>query len=119
MTKIMIADDSWLQRQMLGDIFKKQGYEVTEAVHGKDAIEKLEEEVPDCMVLDLLMPELDGFGVLESIRDNELNVPVVVFSADIQDTTREKCFDLGAKGFVSKPLKEEELLAEVGKAIGV
>ncbi len=118
MAKIMIADDSWLQRQMLGKILKCQGYEIMEAVHGKDAIEKLGEEIPDCMVLDLLMPELDGFGVLESIRDNELNIPVVVFSADIQDTTRDKCFDLGAKGFVSKPLNEDELLAEVGKAIG-
>ncbi len=118
MVKILVADDSWLQRQMLGDILKSQGYEVMEAVDGKDAIEKLGDEMPDCLVLDLLMPEVDGFGVLESINNNELNIPVVVFSADIQDTTRKKCFDLGAKGFVAKPLREDQLLAEIGKVLG-
>ncbi len=117
MAKVMIADDSRLQRQMVGDILKSQGYEVVEAVDGKDAIEKLGNELPDCLVLDLLMPEVDGFEVLESIRDDELNVPVVVFSADIQDTTKERCFALGARSFVNKPIKGDELLIEVGKVL--
>ncbi len=90
-----------------------------EAVDGRDAIEKLGDEKPDCLVLDLLMREIDGFGVLESILNNELNVPVVVFSADIQDTTKERCFALGAKSFVNKPINEKDLLAEVGKVLGI
>ncbi|MCP4691509.1 MAG: response regulator [Desulfobacterales bacterium] len=109
MARILIADDSFLQRRMLGNVIKDEGHEVIEAVNGKDALEKAGAESPDCMLLDLLMPEIDGFGVLDGLREKGLKIPVIIFSADIQDTTRAKCYEMGVAAFLNKPINDEVL----------
>ncbi len=109
MARILIADDSFLQRRMLGNVMKGEGHETIEAVNGKDALEKAETESPDCLMLDLLMPEIDGFGVLEGLREKGRKIPVIIFSADIQDTTRAKCYELGVAKFLNKPINDDKL----------
>ncbi len=109
MKQILIVDDSWLARRGITNILKPYGYDLLEAVDGKEGIEMAEKHNPDCMLVDLLMPELDGFSVLEAISEKGLNIPVIILTADIQETSREKCFQLGAIGYMHKPPKEDEL----------
>lgn len=117
MARILVADDSFLQRRMIGAALKEEGHECIEAVNGKDALEKAGTESPDCILLDLLMPEIDGFGVLDAMREKGMNIPVVIFSADIQDTTRAKCKELGVADFINKPINDDVLREAVRNAL--
>ncbi len=103
MACILVIDDSAFTRQMLAKALKAQGNEVLEAERHK----------PDCIVLDLLMPEISGFEVLKTLNEKGLTIPVVVLSADIQETTRAECLELGAVSFLKKPLPENELVEVV------
>ena len=118
MNRILVVDDSQLIRQIVSRILKAAGFEVIEATDGSKAIEKVETEKPDCMILDILMPEMSGFEVLKDLKHKELEIPVIILSADIQETTKSECFKLGVLDFLNKPPKESELLGSVQKALG-
>ena len=109
MAKILIVDDSVFQRRALAKLLKETGYGVVEAENGRVALEKVVSERPDALILDLIMPELNGFEALETLRKDGIQVPVFIFTADIQQTTRQKCLELGATAFLNKPLNREEL----------
>lgn len=110
--KILIVDDSTLQRMMLTKIFGAAGHSVLEAADGHDAIAKLRES-PDVIVCDILMPGLDGFGLLEVLNAQRSPIPVVIASADFHSSVQAKCCELGAFAFVRKPYCGEELRAVV------
>ena len=107
---VLLIDDSSFARQMVAKILTSQGNEVLEAMNGQEGIEKAEQHRPDCIVLDLLMPEMDGFGVLRALKEKDLLIPTIVLSADIQETAQAECLKLGAVAFLKKPFKEDELL---------
>ena len=109
MSDILITDDSLLQRRTLSAIVKDIGHEVRTATNGREALEQIDSQVPDCLLLDMLMPEVDGVQVLESLQAKNLHFPIIVLTADIQDWLKERCFELGAKQFLNKPVKQEEL----------
>lgn len=118
MTKILVVDDSWLLRQATTRIVKKEkDYEVLEAVGGEDGLQKIAEIKPDCILLDLLMPDIDGFEVIKKMNEDDIRIPVIILSADIQETTKKKCFDMGIKMFLNKPPKEDEVLKAIKEAI--
>jgi twitching motility two-component system response regulator PilH len=117
MSKVLIADDSFLARQLFIKALKGEGYEVIEAINGQDTMEKVLTQSPDCLLLDLLMPEMDGFAVLKALREEDLSIPVIVVSADVQETSRAKCYELGAVGFLNKPIKKDGILSAIQKAI--
>ncbi len=119
MARILIIDDSGTTRQIIAKILKPDGHELLETGDGKEGLEMAEKHAPDCILLDLLMPEMHGFDVLEAFDQKDLKIPVIVLTADIQDTTREKCLKLGAFAFANKPPKEDELLSLVNKALSV
>ena len=73
--------------------------------------------VPDCIILDLLMPELDGFGVLEALKQKGSKIPVIVLSADIQDSVREQCLGLGAAMMLQKPAKAPKILEALDQVL--
>lgn len=102
---VLVIDDSGFQRKILHKILSSDGYEVAEATSGEDGLEKIEALKPDLITLDLVMPELDGIGVLTKLKEMDNRIPVIVISADIQDSTREECLGLGAVAFVNKPVK--------------
>lgn len=103
-------DDSLFQRRIISVPLKAEGYEVIEAVNGTDGLEKIIIEKPDLILLDILMPEKDGFEVLRELQDAQNTIPVIMFTSDVQDTTRDECLALGAQAFVNKPVKAEDLL---------
>lgn len=117
MAKILIIEDSEFTRRIIVRIIKGAGHEVFEACSGLEGVQKAGVHQPDCILLDLLMPELDGFGVLEALKRKGLAIPAIVLSADIQETSRNKCFELGAIDFVKKPPKADNILQSVQKAL--
>ena len=113
MAKILIIEDSSFMRKTIARMVKAEGYEILEATDGKDGLEKAVSNPPDCITLDLIMPEMDGIEVLKSLRERGLNIPVIVITADIQKDTCDQCLDLGAATVLSKPPKEEELRSAI------
>jgi CheY-like chemotaxis protein len=107
---ILVADDSRTARQYLCSVIEKEGYETVQAENGQDALNKIVELKPSLIFLDLLMPELDGFDVLRSMKEKDITIPVIVLTADIQEEVREECLDLGASEFINKPFKENKLI---------
>ena len=117
MHKILVVDDSWLARRAVLKILNSSGYECQEVSSGKAALEILDKESFECVLLDLLMEDMSGFDVLESLNHKDISVPVIVVSADIQETSKKRCYDLGAFGFLNKPANETDLLDKVKDAI--
>jgi len=109
MAKILVIDDSLFQRGRIREILKKiDEYEIQEAADGRQGLEMITTFAPDCIVLDILMPNMDGLSFLRTLQKQEENTPVIVLTADIQETTRQECLKLGAKGVVHKPLLPSE-----------
>lgn len=117
MLNILIVDDSWLARRAVTRVLKNAGYECFETDSGSKALDILAEESIDCILLDLLMEGMSGFDVLAALKEKEINIPAIIVSADIQETSRKQCFELGAFGFLNKPAKDDELLDKVKEAI--
>ena len=113
--KILIIDDSPWQRKHLARILGAVGHDVIEASNGMDGISRFAEQ-PSVIVCDLLMPGIDGFGVLGALRDHATPIPIVIASADIQRTTRQKCEELGARRFVAKPYGAADILQAIAEA---
>ncbi len=118
MPTLLIADDSIFQRKGLGRIAQSLGYEVLEASDGHQCLDMLREHGPDAMLLDLNMPGLHGLDVLKAMREDGLSLPVVVISADIQETTRRRCMDLGARDILYKPFDQQTLHQVLGNLVG-
>ena len=118
MTRILIVDDSLFQRRIISAPLKIEGYEVLEAVNGSDGLEKIITLKPDLILLDILMPEKDGFEVLKELQSAHNTIPVIMLTSDVQDTTRDECLGLGAQAFVNKPVKGEDLLPVIRSILG-
>ncbi len=109
MKKVLIVDDSIIARRMIRQLISKWNFEIDEAKNGVEALEKIHTTKYDLVFLDLLMPDINGVEVLEKLAQEHNQTKVVVISADIQETTKAKCKELGAIAFLNKPPKEEEL----------
>jgi len=103
MAKLLIIDDSLLTRNMLKRFLEQYGYEVAEAIDGLKGLEKIDEYQPDCIITDLLMPNMDGIQFLKALKERENKIPVIIFTANIQKTIAAECIALGAFNFFYKP----------------
>ncbi|WP_377473766.1 MAG: response regulator [Microcoleus anatoxicus] len=117
MTSILVVEDSWLTRRVICKILRAEGYETWEASSGPEALELLDTQTPNCMLLDLLMPDMEGREVLQAMREKGIKVPVIVITADIQSTTREECMELGALAVIHKMPNSDELVGWIKKAL--
>lgn len=114
--KVLIADDEAEIRDVLRLYLEKDGYDVTEAADGMEAMEKLRKESPDLAILDIMMPGLDGYRVLRNIRENN-NIPVIMLSAKDTDADKILGLDLGADDYITKPFGPLEAVARVNSNI--
>lgn len=121
MKKILIADDSMLARNKVKRILKTllPELKIIEANDGLQAIQQIKKEQFDCIFLDNLMPNMNGVEVLSFMKKNEINMPVVMITADIQQTTLKKCQSLGIQHFLSKPFKNEEFSYVLKKVLNL
>ena len=118
MTSILVVEDSWLTRRVICKILRAEGYETWEASSGPEALEMIQTQTPNCMLLDLLMPDMEGREVLQAMRERGLKIPTIVITADIQATTRQECMELGAIAVIHKMPNSEELIGWIQKALG-
>lgn len=117
MARILVVEDSMYQRTKIVKVLESEGHLVLYATNGREGLLTAASSNPDCMLLDLIMPEMGGVEVLQEMHDKHLTLPVIVLTADIQETSRQQCLDLGAQAFINKPLKSEELIATVNRIL--
>jgi class 3 adenylate cyclase len=117
--RILVVDDNEMNRDILTRRLKRQGHTVGLASNGREALDQLHEEQFDLVLLDILMPELDGFQVLERMKaDQKLrNVPVIVLSALDNLESIVRCIEMGADDYVSKPFHAVVLRARVSASL--
>ena len=117
---IMTVDDSASVRQMVVFTLSQGGYEVIEAVDGRDGLTKLRGAKCDMIVTDLNMPVMDGIGMIREVRKDPThrNVPIVMLTTESQEGRKQEGKTAGATGWIVKPFKPEQLLAVVKRVIG-
>ena len=116
---IMTADDSASVRQMVNFTLKQAGYEVLEAVDGKEAFEKLGKSPADMLITDLNMPNLNGIELIKKVRaDSRLKfMPIVMLTTESQDAKKQEGKSAGATAWIVKPFTPKQLLAVVKKIL--
>ena len=117
LARILVAEDEMSLNDLLQDALRMNGYETISAKHGLEALRLTREEKPDLVILDINMPQIDGFEVLEKLRKENNNVPVIVLTARDQKDDKATGFGLGADDFVTKPFGLEELLMRVAAVL--
>lgn len=117
MAKVLVTEDSGFSRRMICKMLRDLGHEPVEAEGGARGLELIASGAFDLMFLDLLMPAPDGLEVLRLLKERGNRVPVVVCSADVQETSRQMVAALGALGFLRKPPKPAEIREWVDKAL--
>ncbi len=109
---VLVVDDDTDVRTLVAELLTRAGYTVSEAPNGREALKLLFDERPDLVLLDISMPELDGWGTLERIRELS-DVPVVMLSALGAELEKVRALRAGADDYVTKPFGRQELLARV------
>ncbi|MDR2267129.1 MAG: response regulator, partial [Christensenellaceae bacterium] len=112
MHKILIVDDEEAIRALVRKYATNEGYQVIEAVDGEKAIEAVENEYPDIVIMDIMMPNLDGFSATKEIRKKS-SVPIIMLSARDEEYNRIHGFEVGADDYVIKPFSGRELMLRI------
>lgn len=118
MVKILVAEDESIVLSSLKFRLEKEGYEVIAVENGRDALEFMQNDTPDLIITDIMMPFVTGLELITHVRSNvERRIPIVVISAvGLEDTVLE-AFELGADDFITKPLSPNELLIRIKRLI--
>ncbi len=111
-TSILVADDDAQLLRLVTRNLQLEGYDVIAASNGRQALEEIEREMPDLVLLDVMMPKVDGFAVLERVREFSA-VPVIMLTARGLEQDKVRGLDLGADDYLATPFSMEELLARV------
>lgn len=119
MAAVLIIDDSRFQRGVIRRAVEAAGHEALEAADGHAGLERSVAVAPDVVLMDLVMPGIDGMELLGLFRERGFTAPVVVLTSDVQDSTRARCLDLGAAAFVNKPVQEVELRTVIDDVLGL
>ena len=106
MTRIVVADDDRMFRKAAETTLRRQGYDVATASDGEEALQLIRSERPDMIVLDLIMPKLQGFDVLTILKQDALTsaIPVIVLSSLTQEQDKQEAMDLGAVAYFNKKI---------------
>lgn len=114
--KILVVDDNVQNVELLQEILNVNGYMVTTAYDGIEALEKVSKEMPDLILLDIMMPKMDGYQVCESLRNDEetKDIPIIFVTAktEVKDWTHA-IFNMGANSYITKPINAKKLTEKV------
>lgn len=113
MTKILIVDDEQKIREMIRKYAVHEGFETDEAGNGMEAVEKCEANEYDLVIMDIMMPELDGFSAVKDIRRIKPDMPFIMLSALGEEYDKVHGFDVGADDYVVKPFSSKELMMRI------
>ncbi len=112
MKKILIAEDDLSIAELQRDYLELAGFEVTICVDGVKALNSIKENKFDLLIIDIMLPKIDGFSILRSIQDNK-DIPVLIVSSKKEEIDKIKGFSLGADDYITKPFNPAELVARV------
>ena len=114
-SSVLVVDDEPMARMLVRLTLARAGFDVQEAEDGYDAIEKLGASLPDLMILDVMMPGMDGFAVCKWVRANEgtVDVPIIMLSAKTDIASIERGLELGANKYLTKPISPDDLTRQV------
>jgi PleD family two-component response regulator len=118
--KILLVDDSATVLMMERMILSQGRYELLQAKNGKEAVEKAKRDRPDLILMDVVMPELDGFGALAALRGDDVtrDIPIIMVTTRSEASSMETGFARGCNDYVTKPVNSAELLAKVRNLLG-
>ncbi|MEM7116370.1 MAG: response regulator [Chloroflexota bacterium] len=112
---ILVVDDEPLLRRLLRSMLERSGFDVDEAKDGRDALSKIRDKVPDLMIVDYMMPEMDGPDICRAVRKQHhtAHVPVIMLSARSDERMAQSCLEAGANLCLQKPTGFKELVGNV------
>ncbi|TDO89280.1 response regulator receiver domain-containing protein [Halanaerobium saccharolyticum] len=121
MSKILVVDDEKNIRLVVGKSLEKAGFDVVYAVDGVEAVDQANKFNPDLVLLDLRLPKMNGFLVLEALKGDTPteDIPIIILSALSEEDDVQKAISLGAEDFLVKPISQSDLLAAVEENIRV
>jgi DNA-binding response OmpR family regulator len=117
---VLVVDDETMARTLLRLMLVRAGFEVSEAEDGYDALNKVRANPPDVVILDVMMPGIDGFAVCESIRGDESmnHMPIIMLSAKTDPDSVNRGIRVGANKYLTKPVSADDLTRHVRDALG-
>ena len=110
----MIVEDDANQRKLMSAVLEQYGYNVIQAFDGIDALDQLDKKHVDLIILDIMMPRMDGFELTETLRQSGCNVPILMVTAKQSPVDKRKGFIIGTDDYLTKPVDEEEMVLRVG-----
>jgi DNA-binding response OmpR family regulator len=113
MSKVMIVDDDAHIRELVCALLQNSGFTACEAADGQEALEKIALEKPDLVIIDVMMPRMDGFDLCRSLRLDYENLPLLMLTAKAELPHKVKGFELGADDYLTKPFEGRELIARL------
>ena len=118
---VLVVDDEPMARTMLRLILVRAGFEVREAEDGKAALLEVDRSLPDLMILDIMMPGIDGFEVCERLRadENTNSLPIIMLSAKTDSESVKRGLNLGANKYLTKPVGPDELTRHVREVLHI
>ncbi len=118
---VMVVDDSLTMRKVTSRVLERHNFEITAARDGVEALEKLEERVPDLMLLDIEMPRMDGYELATAMKADPRfkDVPIVMITSRTGDKHRQRAFDIGVQRYLGKPYQELDLMRNVYDLLGI
>ena len=114
MFNIMIVEDDANQRKLMSAVLEQYGYNVIHAIDGIDALDQLDKKHVDLIILDVMMPRMDGFELTETLRQSGCNIPILMVTAKQSPVDKRKGFIIGTDDYMTKPVDEEEMVLRVG-----
>ena len=118
MPKVMVVDDAAFMRMKAVKVLTEAGYQVVEAANGADAVDQYKKEKPDCVLMDITMPDTDGLTALKLLREFDPKAKVTMVTAMGQQKVIMEAIKTGAKDFVVKPFDAERIQAALWKLVG-
>ncbi|SHM48812.1 response regulator transcription factor [Chitinophaga sp. CF418] len=113
MSKVLLIEDEWQLGQIVKDSLEMRGFEMLYAADGKEGLRLYQEHKPDVVVLDIMMPNMDGFTVTTEIRRQDNTTPIIFLTAKSQTTDVVKGFELGGNDYLKKPFSMDELIVRI------
>ncbi|QHS61624.1 response regulator transcription factor [Chitinophaga agri] len=113
MSKVLLIEDEWQLGQIVKDSLEMRGFEMLYAADGKEGLRLYQEHQPDVVVLDIMMPNMDGFTVTTEIRRQDKTTPIIFLTAKSQTTDVVKGFELGGNDYLKKPFSMDELIVRI------
>jgi len=115
MAKVLIVEDSLTQRELIAQLLKDNGLEVSTAVDGLDAMQQIQDNPPDVVILDIILPKMNGYEICRKIKANAKtqNLAVVMCSAKKEEFDRYWGMKQGADAYIAKPFRPQELLGTI------